>query len=330
MAELPKRRKLYLEPFFVGAGLPKTTKYRSDCAERSHAQRIRDDCGVSTASANDPSAPGNCFLNNSAPDDRQAVREVGDYKQSGSLAADEQDDCEVSGSPVVDEQDCSEECGKRAVDQEQSSGTIPPDFDSDFSVEDLVTLVMDFAVTSGLPWTQLEKLMKFVYYLNRSADSPTRAIMQNMMQYNGYFGCGWCLRPGEGTVKYPVAAASVPDRTQEGTESDMTEAFETSAHVRGVKGPLALINLSCFGNVWSFSPDYVHCVLLGLTRQFLELWLFNVGAPYYIGSPLLLKDIDKRLCHIKPPQCMARLPRPVLLLKFWKASRGSSGCCISA
>ncbi|CAN8007111.1 unnamed protein product [Ixodes pacificus] len=64
----------------------------------------------------------------------------------------------------------------------------------------------------------------------------------------------------------------------------------------------------------------MHCVLLGVARQFLELWLFNVGAPYYIGSPQLLKDIDKRLCHIKPPQCMARLPRSPILRKFWKAS----------
>ncbi|KAM7313376.1 uncharacterized protein ISCGN_003242 [Ixodes scapularis] len=123
-----------------------------------------------------------------------------------------------------------------------------------------------------------------------------------------------------GTVKYPVSAASVPDRTKEGTESNMAEAFETSAHVRGVKGPSALINLPAFDIVWSFSPDYMHCVLLGVARQFLELWLSNVGAPYYIGSPQLLKDIDERLCHIKPPQCMARLPRSVLLRKFWKAS----------
>ncbi|KAM7282397.1 dnaJ homolog subfamily C member 13 [Ixodes scapularis] len=35
-----------------------------------------------------------------------------------------------------------------------------------------------------------------VYCLNCCADSPARAIMQNMMQYNGYFGCGWCLHPG--------------------------------------------------------------------------------------------------------------------------------------
>ncbi|CAN7945486.1 unnamed protein product, partial [Ixodes hexagonus] len=162
-----------------------------------------------------------------------------------------------------------------------------------------------------------------VYCVCCSADSPARALMQNMVQYNGYFGCGWCLHPGkavEGTVKYPVGSASVPDRTKEGVERNMAEAFETGMHVQGVKGPSALINMAGFDIVWSFTPDYMHCVLLGVTRQFLELWLSNVGAAYYIGSPQLLKGIDERLCHIKPPQCMARLPRSVLLRKFWKAT----------
>ncbi|CAN7988266.1 unnamed protein product [Ixodes hexagonus] len=75
-----------------------------------------------------------------------------------------------------------------------------------------------------------------VYCLCCSADSPARALMQNMVQYNGYFGCSWCLHPRK-TVeairelmlllkfKYPVGSASVPDRTKEGVEHDMAEAF---------------------------------------------------------------------------------------------------------
>lgn len=73
-----------------------------------------------------------------------------------------------------------------------------------------------------------------------------------------------------GTVKYPVPATILPDTTKGGTERDMREAFETSAYVCGVKGPSTLINLAGFDIVWSFSPDYMHCVLLGVTGQFLE------------------------------------------------------------
>ncbi|CAN7996964.1 unnamed protein product, partial [Ixodes hexagonus] len=146
--------------------------------------------------------------------------------------------------------------------------------------------------------------------------------MQNMMQYNGYFGCGWCLHPGkpvDGTVKYPAGQSTVPDRTKQDVESDMVEAYQTGRPIRGVKGPSALINLPGFDIVWSFTPDYMHCVLLGVSRQFLELWLSNVGETYYIGSPQLLKEIDERLLKIKPPQCLARLPRSIQLRKYWKA-----------
>lgn len=124
-----------------------------------------------------------------------------------------------------------------------------------------------------------------------------------------------CFTP---TVKYPVGITSVPDRTKEGVESDMVEAFRTGVNVRGIKGLLPFINLPGFDIVWSFNPDYMKFVLLGVTLQFLELWLSNVGAAYYIGSPQLQKEFDERLCHIKSPQCMPRLPRSVKLRKYWK------------
>lgn len=101
--------------------------------------------------------------------------------------------------------------------------------------------------------------------------------------------------------------------------SDMKKAHDSGIHKRGVKGPSPLINLPAFDIVWSFSPDYMHCVLLGVTRQVMELWLSSVGAPYYIGSPQLLQEIDERLCRIKPPHCIPRLPRSVQLRKYWKA-----------
>ncbi|KAL1444443.1 hypothetical protein MTO96_029864 [Rhipicephalus appendiculatus] len=176
---------------------------------------------------------------------------------------------------------------------------------------------------TGVKWTSDGKIFHSkVYCLNGVADAPARALMQNMVQYNGYFGCGWCLHPGEsveGTVKYPASASTFPDRSKDAVMMDMKEANDTGVYKRGVKGPSPLINLPAFDIVWSFSPDYMHCVLLGVTRQVMELWLSSVGAPYYIGSPQLLQEIDERLCCIKPPQCIPRLPRSVQLRKYWKA-----------
>ncbi|CAN8013303.1 unnamed protein product [Ixodes persulcatus] len=45
MSETPKRRKLYVEPFFGGDGLPRSTEHRSLCAERCNAQMKPDDFG---------------------------------------------------------------------------------------------------------------------------------------------------------------------------------------------------------------------------------------------------------------------------------------------
>lgn len=35
-----------------------------------------------------------------------------------------------------------------------------------------------------------------VYCIGCVADAPTKATMQNVMQFNGYYGCSWCLHPG--------------------------------------------------------------------------------------------------------------------------------------
>nr|XP_037268866.1 uncharacterized protein LOC119160751 isoform X1 [Rhipicephalus microplus] len=186
------------------------------------------------------------------------------------------------------------------------------------------TKQMDSLTRSGIEWTcDGETFQSKVYCFAAVADAPARALMQNTVQYNGYFGCGWCLHPGkciEGTVKYPISAEAPPDRTKEGMMQDMAEVHRTGVNVRGVKGPSPLINLVGFDIVWGFTPDYMHGVLLGVTRQFMELWMSGVGAPYYIGSPQLIRMVDERLCAIKPPQCITRLPRSVELRKFWKAS----------
>lgn len=122
-----------------------------------------------------------------------------------------------------------------------------------------------------------------------------------------------------GTIKYPVGGA-VEERTSQQTFRMMTEAAASSKTVQGVKGPSALINLQHFDIVWSFTPDYMHCVLLGVTRQLTELWLASVGEPFYIGAPDDLYELDERLLSIKPPLCFPRLPRSLLQRKYWKAT----------
>lgn len=46
----------------------------------------------------------------------------------------------------------------------------------------------------------------------------------------------------------------------------------------------------------------MHCALLGVTRQFLELWMECTGSPYYVGKPKDFRSIDDRLCKIDSQQ----------------------------
>ncbi|XP_049527088.1 uncharacterized protein LOC119459693 [Dermacentor silvarum] len=100
----------------------------------------------------------------------------------------------------------------------------------------------------------------------------------------------------------------------------MKKAALLCTAVKGVKGPTPLMNLPNFNLVWGFTPDYMHCVLLGVTRQITELYLSKVGEKFYIGDPSHLNLLNERLCSMKPPAHFHRLQRSLSLRRFWKAS----------
>lgn len=103
--------------------------------------------------------------------------------------------------------------------------------------------------------------------------------------------------------------------------ADMLTATEEGRSVRGVKGPTPLVNIPHFPIVWGFPPDFMHCCLLGVTRQLAELWFgSSSGEAYYIGNPTKLGVVDRRIGKIKPPSMISRVPRPMTERKYWKAS----------
>lgn len=175
---------------------------------------------------------------------------------------------------------------------------------------------------SGVTWTfGDQQICSKVFCICCCADSPAKASMQHMMQYNGYFGCSWCYHPGknvDGTVKYSLGTPYA-DRTDEEVVDDMTAACREGRNVRGVKGASPLINLPGFSPAWAWSPDYMHCVLLGVSRQVTDLWLTGPGD-YYCGQESVVAVISRRLCSIKMPECVNRQPRALDTRKNWKAS----------
>ncbi|KAL1452380.1 hypothetical protein MTO96_027913 [Rhipicephalus appendiculatus] len=98
---------------------------------------------------------------------------------------------------------------------------------------------------TGLRWEFADTVVKSKVFCICCADSPARAAMQHMVQFNGYYGCSWCYHPGvnvDGTVKYCLSTP-FPDRTDEEAVQDMRDACNSGAAVRGVKGPSPFINL---------------------------------------------------------------------------------------
>ncbi|KAG0444718.1 hypothetical protein HPB47_013467 [Ixodes persulcatus] len=163
-----------------------------------------------------------------------------------------------------------------------------------------------------------------VHALCCCVDAPARAEVRNHTHFNGYFGCPWCLASGEhmgGSLRY---RGTVPDeeRTPEGVLRDMKLALQSGVSVNGVKGPSPLATLPNFDLVWGFNVEYMHCVLLGVARQFTEYLLnsTNCHEDFYIGSPSMVAEINQRLLSIRPPHCVTRLPRPVGDRNFWKAN----------
>ncbi|KAG0417210.1 hypothetical protein HPB47_005793, partial [Ixodes persulcatus] len=113
-----------------------------------------------------------------------------------------------------------------------------------------------------------------------------------------------------------------PERTSAMVLRDTELAEQFMVPVQGVKGPSSLSTVPNFDPVWGYTVDYMHCVLLGATRQVTKTLIAssNFTKTFYIGRPHQLMAINEILLSIRPPYCFTRLPRSLRDHAFWKAS----------
>ncbi|XP_075744426.1 uncharacterized protein LOC142803216 [Rhipicephalus microplus] len=169
----------------------------------------------------------------------------------------------------------------------------------------------------------VETALLKIYTICVCVDAPARAAVGNQVQFNGFFGCPWCLACGEsqeGRLIYLNAESDV-ERTPTGIRRDRTLASRLMTPVNGLKGVSPLVKLPNFDLVWGYTVEYMHSVLMGVTRQFAEYWFdsSNSNEPYYMGRPSPLRVINKRLLNIRPPHHFTRLPRTLRERCYWKA-----------
>lgn len=159
-----------------------------------------------------------------------------------------------------------------------------------------------------------------------TADLPAKADVQEMIGHNGYFGCGYCLHPGQPIKKDKKSKAVVrfvakncPMRTHNGVLNTYEKLKSTP--INGVKAISCMIAACDFDLVNGFSIDYLHCALLGVTRLLMNLWLNseNHAKPFYILKKRQT-TLSNRIVSIKPISEITRKPRAVSERKDYKAN----------
>lgn len=170
-----------------------------------------------------------------------------------------------------------------------------------------------------------------VFVICGTADLPARSLMCNTVQYNGKYGCCKCLQPGE-TFKtshrghvhvfpFDVENPEGPPRTHEGILQDANTALNENKVINGIKGPTFLQRLKYYDLAAGVCIDYMHGVLLGVTKLLLTLWFSTEKSTEIFSVHKSVEFVDKRLTDIKPPNSISRVPRSIKEhLKHWKAS----------
>nr|XP_042901636.1 uncharacterized protein LOC122270008 [Parasteatoda tepidariorum] len=91
-------------------------------------------------------------------------------------------------------------------------------------------------------WRQICRI--YVYKVCGCFDSPARCAVQNMNQFNCYFGCSWSLHPGtliEEVMKYNTLEENPELRTEQTVEIMSRVLDEDKGNINGVKGSSPLI-----------------------------------------------------------------------------------------
>ncbi|CAD6217935.1 GSCOCG00011402001-RA-CDS [Cotesia congregata] len=158
------------------------------------------------------------------------------------------------------------------------------------------------------------------------ADAPARAELQNVVNFNGRYGCNICeiksrkcsVVAGKRRVRvYQYKEAKL--RTKNRIKHQVIKVMNSDKnHIKGIKENSSVAELPLIDVSSCFIPEYMHSVLLGVDRQFASLWTEKKG-PWKLKKELIIK-IDSFLENIRPPYFFGRMPRKLTLFKHFKAS----------
>lgn len=160
------------------------------------------------------------------------------------------------------------------------------------------------------------------FVLDQTGDTPARAAMLNMVQFNGKYPCQRCEQEGEpragcpGVRLFPSKPEEMTPRTKSCMEEYASKGTDKEPCM-GVKGPSAMN---------SIMPDYVrgtaidpmHQLYGGCGKKILQLLVSTKKEHKKFSISKFLPTLNSRLVSIKPPFNCPRIPRSIDLIANWK------------
>ncbi|XP_031779838.1 uncharacterized protein LOC107981521 [Nasonia vitripennis] len=154
-----------------------------------------------------------------------------------------------------------------------------------------------------------------IFALVASVDTVARAPMNGSSQFNARYGCDWCTHKGQyfqGSMRYPFRIPLPKNRDHDTTIKHAAEAVETGKRVFGIVTASPLLNLKKFDIIEGFTPDYMHCYVAGVAKQFTTYILRHLRKAD-------IQYINQLLEAIRAPHQIGRLTRSLKNRKYWKA-----------
>lgn len=189
-------------------------------------------------------------------------------------------------------------------------------------------------VTDSASVTAFAERTVRVVMLSGVYDSPARAQVMSMIQFNGKCGCPICYAPGE-SVKtdaghvYTYQYTSTPAQNRTNIET-MTLAFEVEASLAtkekvdslGIQGLSPLMALPKYDIIAGTGIDSMHACYQGVLKMIVNLMINKKfkNEPWFIGSKENVKEINDRLARVFPPTFIHRMPVDIAQIFNWKAS----------
>lgn len=160
---------------------------------------------------------------------------------------------------------------------------------------------------------------KKVVVLMGVCDSVARPLVRCSTQFNGTYGCGLCLNQGKSVKKgkgctrvYPIINGNPFGEGLRNHEDTLLHSKQKKKLKRkGIKKISILCDLPTYDIINNLDADWMHCVGLGVCRQFANLWFDkkNCNEEFYFGD--IIDSIDSCITSFRPTSDISRTPRPL-------------------